>query len=81
VGSTPQGLQAITQNGRRRITLRARMLRAHVLASRYGLDARDTRASLGFASDGSACSGTARIDFDVDSIPSRNGGQDAVTYV
>jgi hypothetical protein len=32
-------------------------------------------------SDGSACSGTTRIDFDVDSIPSRSGGQDAVTYV
>jgi len=47
----------------------------------YGLDARDTRASLGFASDGSACSGTTRIDFDVDSIPSRSGRQDAVTYV
>jgi len=46
-----------------------------------GLDARDTRASLGFASDGSACSGTTRTDFDVDSIPSRSGGQDAVTYV
>ena len=51
------------------------------LANRCGLDARDTRAFLGFASDGSECSGTTRIDFDVDSIPSRSGGQDAVTYV
>jgi hypothetical protein len=48
---------------------------------RHGLDARDTRASLGFASDGSECSGITGIDFDVDSIPSRSGGQDAVTYV
>ena len=54
---------------------------AHVLASRYGLDARDTRASLGFASDGSEFSGITGIDLDVDSIPSRGGGQDAVTYV
>jgi hypothetical protein len=54
---------------------------ARVLANRYGLDARDARASLGFASDGSACSGTTGIDFDVESIPSRSGGQDAVTYV
>jgi hypothetical protein len=54
---------------------------ARVLANRYGLDARDTRASLGFASDGSECSGITGIDFDVDSIPSRSGGQDAVTYM
>jgi hypothetical protein len=54
---------------------------AHVLANRYGLDARDARASLGFASDGSECSGITGIDFDVDSIPSRSGGQDAVTHM
>ena len=27
------------------------------------------------------CSGITGIDFDVDSIPSRSGGQDAVTYM
>ena len=54
---------------------------AHVLANRYGLDARETRASLGFASDGSECSDTTGIDFDVDSMLSRSGGQDAVTYM
>ena len=52
-----------------------------VLANRYGLDARDTRAALDFASDGSECSGITGTDFDVDSIPSRSGGQDAVTYM
>jgi len=46
---------------------------AHVLANRYGLDARDTHASRGFPSDGSGCSGITGIDFDVDSIPSRSG--------
>jgi len=71
----------ITQNGRRRITLRARMLRPCSGKPNTGLDARDTRASLGFASDGSKCSGITGIAFDVDSIPSRNGGQDAVTYM
>jgi hypothetical protein len=35
----------------------------------------------GFASDGGECSGITGIDFDVDSIPSRSGGQDAVTYM
>jgi hypothetical protein len=49
--------------------------------NRYGLDALDTRASLGFASDGSECSSIIGIDFYVDSIPSRSGGQDAVTYM
>jgi hypothetical protein len=46
-----------------------------------GLDGRDTRASLGFASDGSECSGITGIGVEVDSIPSRSGGQDAVTYM
>jgi hypothetical protein len=44
------------------------------------LDARDALASLGFANDGSECSGITGIDFDVDQIPARIGGQDAVTY-
>jgi hypothetical protein len=57
------------------------MLRPVFLQTDTGLDARDTRASLGFASDGSECSGITGIDFDVASIPSRSGGQDAVTYM
>jgi hypothetical protein len=81
VGSTSQGLQAKSRKTDDDGSPCARGCCAHVLANRYGLDARDTRASLGFASDGSACSGTTRTDFDVDSIPSRSGGQDAVTYV
>jgi hypothetical protein len=62
-------------------SLCARGCCAHVLASRSGLDARDTHASLGFASYGSEFSGTTGIDFDVDSIPSRSDGQDTVTFV
>jgi len=54
---------------------------AHVLANRYGLNARETRAFLEFANDGSECSGISGIDFDVDSMLSRSGGQDAVTYM
>ena len=46
-----------------------------------GFDARDTRASQGFPSDGSEWSGIPGIDFDVDSIPSRSGGQETVTYM
>jgi hypothetical protein len=52
-----------------------------VLANRYGLDARDTPASLGFASDGRECSGITGIDFQRRFDPSRSGGQDAVTYM
>jgi hypothetical protein len=66
VGSTPQGSKQsrkVDDDG----SPCARGCCAHVLASRYGLDARH--------------SGTTRIDSDVDSIPSRSGGQDAVTYV
>ena len=57
------------------------MLRPVFWQTDTGLDARDTRASLGFASDGSECSGITGTDFDIDSIPSRSGGQDAVTYM
>jgi len=80
VRSTSQALQAkVTQNGRRRITLRARMLCPMFWQA-------DTGSMLvmqapPFASDGSECRSTTRTDFDVDSIPSRSGGQDAVTYV
>jgi len=70
----------ITQNGRRRLTLRARMLRP-CSGKPIRLDARETRAPLGFANDGSECSGITGIDFDVDSMLSRSGGQDAVTYM
>ena len=37
--------------------------------------------SLGFAGDGSECSGITGIGVEVDSIPSRGGGQDSVTYM
>ena len=46
-----------------------------------GLDVCATRTSLGFPSDGSECSGITGIDCDIDSIPSRSGGQDAITYM
>jgi hypothetical protein len=81
VGSTPQGLQA---NHAKRTTTDhpAREDAAPMFWQT------DTGSMLVIrappwdsASDGSACSGTTRIDFDVDSIPSRSGGQDAVTYV
>jgi hypothetical protein len=46
-----------------------------------GLDVCATRTSLGFPSDGSESSGITGIDFYIDSIPSRSGGQDAITYM
>jgi hypothetical protein len=80
VGSTAQGLQA---NHAKR-TMTDHPARENAAPMPWQADTGSMlviACLLGFARDGSACSGTARIDFDVDSIPSRSGGQDAVTYV
>jgi AMP-binding enzyme len=82
VGSTPQGLQAI--HAKRTTTDHPAREDAVPRCCGKPMRARcsECACSLGSASDGSACSGSIRIDFDVDWIPSRSGGgQDAVTYV